>query len=141
MKVTNVSKGRIYLSDLRITHEAQTEGRRGEDRYLEPGKSVYLQNTSEVLRSAYKGLLRAWKLKGYVELEDQITLDANGGLNDTIVLDHNYGYPPVVYVLKQSGVTWVDATGTIDVSHDSGFSETTITNTTAFALTFLIRLV
>lgn len=150
MKVTNVTKAQVlYLGDLRITHEAQTEGRRGEDRYLGPGRSVYLQNTSDVLRSAYKGTLKTWRDLGYIELEDSIALDAFGGANDTVVLTHEYGYPPIVYALKQVGVTWVDATGTLDISHRADpldplarpFTQTVITNTTAFPLTFLIRLV
>ena len=141
MKVKNISTQTLYLEDLKTTREAQTEGRRGENQYLGPGKSVYLQNTSEVLRSAYQGDLRAWMDKGYIELEDKVTLDANGGPSDTVVLSHNFGSPPVVYALKQVGATWVDGTGTVDVTHDDMFTETTVTNTTAFALTFLIRLV
>jgi hypothetical protein len=140
VKVTNISTKLLYLGDLRILHESQTEGRRGEDRYLGPGRSAYLQNTSETLRSACKGTLRAWKDLGVIQLEDEVTLAASGGL-DTVILAHDYGYPPIVYVLKLVGVTWVDATGVVDISHNAGFTETTITNTTAFVLTLLIRLV
>lgn len=60
--------------------------------------------------------------------------------NDSVVLSHNFGFPPSVYLLKQVGLTWVDATGTADVVHNAAFTTTTITNTTAFAITFLIRL-
>lgn len=141
MKVTNVSDKTLYLEDLKTTREAQSEGRRGEDRYLGPGRSVYLQNTSEVLRSAYQGTIRAWLDAGYIELEDQVTLAANGDPGDTVVLAHDFGYPPVVYALKQVGATWVDGTGTLDISHNAMFTETTVTNATALPLTFLIRLV
>jgi hypothetical protein len=49
--------------------------------------------------------------------------------------------------LKQVGATWVDATGTVDVVHNvvpgsspQVFQSVTVTNTTAGALTFLVRL-
>lgn len=146
MKVTNISSSRIYLSDLKVTHASQVEGRPGENRYLAPGQSVYLQNTSEVLRSAYKGTLRIWRDRGIINLEDVVILDAFGGLSDSTTLIHDYGYPPVVYVLKQVGPNWVDATGTVDILHGAApglgsFSQTVIINTTPFVLTLLIRLV
>jgi hypothetical protein len=148
MKVTNISPGTIFLKDLRFVAQAQSEGRRGEDRYLGPGQSVYLPNTSQVLRSAIEGDLRKWLEDGIVELEDFDSLAANGNPGDTVTLTHNLGYPPSVYVLKQVGVTWVDATGTIDIVHNVApgitpqvFESVTITNTTAGALTFLIRLI
>lgn len=78
---------------------------------------------------------------GLSALEGQAALDASGGAHDTVVLTHGFGFPPVVYVLKQVGATWVDATGTVDVSHDAAFTATTVKNATAFPLTFLIRLV
>lgn len=140
MKVTNVSAITLYLHDLRVTHASQVESRQGEDRYLKPGHSVYLPNTSEVLRSAFKGDLRTWRDKGYVLLEDKISLDASGGL-DTVVLNHGLGLPPVVCILKQVGPNWVDGTGTVDISHNIDFTTTTITNTTVFPITFFIRLV
>ena len=134
MKVTNVSTTKIYLRDLRFVPQAQSEGRRGEDVYIGPGLSVYLPNTSQVLRSAIDGDLRAWRDAGVVTLEDVELLAANGG------------YPPACYVLKQVGATWVDATGTFDLVHNvvagsnpQVFESVTITNTTAGALTFFVR--
>lgn len=141
MKITNISTSTLNLDDLRVTHASQVEGRRGEDRYIGPGNSAYLPNTSEVLRSAYKGDLRKWRDVGLITLEDQVALDATGGANDTIVLTHNFGLPPSVYVLKQVGPDWVDATGTVDISHNATFTTTTVKNATLFPLTFLIRLV
>ena len=38
MKVTNISSTTIYLRDLKFVAQAQTEGRRGEDRYIAAGK-------------------------------------------------------------------------------------------------------
>lgn len=141
MKVTNVSLGNVYLKDLKVTHESQTEGRRGEDRYLMPGGSAYLPNTSEVLRSVIRGDIRKFRDAGSLTLEDTVTLSASGGGSDTIVLTHNFSFAPIVYVLKQVSSTWVDAIGTYDASHNASFTTTTISNTTSFALTFLIRLV
>ena len=147
MKVTNVSQGTIYLRDLRFVAQAQTEGRRGEDRYIAAGSSVYLPNTSQVLRSAIEGDLRAWRDAGVVELEDTDLLAANGAPGDAVTHVHNFGYAPAVYVLKQVGATWVDATGTVDIVHNvvpgsspQVFQSVTVTNTTAGALTFLVRL-
>lgn len=146
MKVTNISSTTIYLRDLRFVAQAQNEGRRGEDRYVAAGASVYLPNTSQVLRSAIVGDLRAWRDAGVVELEDTDTLAANGAPGDSATYTHDFGYPPAVYVLKQVGATWVDATGTFDAVHNvvpgsspQVFESVTITNTTAGALTFLVR--
>lgn len=146
MKVTNVSTTTIYLRDLRFVPQAQSEGRRGEDVYVGAGQSVYLPNTSQVLRSAVDGDLRAWRDAGVVTLEDVETLAANGNPGDSVTLDHPFGYPPACYVLKQVGVTWVDATGTFDLVHNvvagsspQVFESVTITNTTAGALTYFVR--
>jgi len=141
VKITNVGTRRLYLRDLRITHASQVEGRAGEDRYLAPGQFVYLPNTSEVLRSAFKGDLHAWKNQGIVTLEDQDTLDAYGGAGDTLTLSHGFGLPPQVLVLKQVGSTWVDATGTVDISHNNTFTTTTVRNTLTSSQTLFVRLV
>ena len=140
MKVKNISTKTLYLHDLKVTHASQVEARRGEDQYLFPDAQVYLPNTSEVLRSAVKGTLRKWRDEGYVILEDVDTLDANGDPNDTLTLQHNFGFPPMVYVLKQVGPDWVDATGTIDISHNEDWTIVTITNTLITTQTLLIRL-
>lgn len=129
MKVTNISTFVLYFHDLRVTHASQVEGRSGEDRYLGPGHSAYLPNTTEVVRSAYKGDLRSWRDQGLIDLEDETTLAANGAPGDTVVLTHNFGLPPSVYVLKQVGPTWVDATGTVDISHNATFTTTSVQNT------------
>lgn len=146
MKVTNISSTTVYLRDLRFVAQAQSEGRRGEDRYIPAGGSVYLPNTSQVLRSAIDGDLRVWRDAGVVTLEDTDLLAANGAPGDAVTHTHDFGYPPAVYVLKQVGATWVDATGTFDAVHNvvpgsspQVFQSVTVTNTTAGALTFLVR--
>lgn len=144
MKITNLSAVKtLYLRDLKFVREAQTNGGRGEDRYLAPGASVYLPNTTEVIRSAKTGELYAWAHSSppLVALEDTEILAANGNPGDTVVLTHNLGLPPVVSVLKFVGPTgWVDATGTYDMHHDTSFMATTITNTTNAPLLLYIRL-
>ena len=139
MKITNISTSTVYLSDLKTVRQAQNEGRRGEDRYVDAGQSVYLPNTSEVLRSVLIGDIAKWVTAGILTIEDTFGLDAAGGA-DTIVLTHGFGFPPSVYILKQVGPDWVDATGTVDITHDGAFTTVTIANTTAFPLVFKVRL-
>jgi len=136
MKVTNISAGTVFLADLYAIREAQAEGRPGEARYLQTGATVYLPDTSEVLRSARVGTIRKFRDAGVLALEDTAVLAAGA----STTLTHNWGYPPVVYALKQVGVTWVDATGTFDAVQNATFTTVTFTNTTAFPLTYVIRL-
>jgi hypothetical protein len=130
MKVTNVSSSKIYLADLKFLPQAQTEGRRGEDQYLDPGDFVYLPNTSEVIRSALKGDLKKFRDTGYITLEEVVQL-ANGG--GSITLTHNFGFAPAVVVLKRvvvgPVVTWVDATGVYNLTHNATYTTVTIQNT------------
>ncbi|MFA6233743.1 MAG: hypothetical protein WC824_06055 [Bacteroidota bacterium] len=140
MKVTNISNSTIFLNDLWAIREAQNQGRRGEAQYIPAGASVYLPDTSEVLRSATNGTLSKFRDAGVLILEDTVALAANGNPGDSVVLTHGFGYPPAAFLLKQVGITWVDATGTYDAVQNATFQTITITNTTAFPLTFLIRL-
>lgn len=144
MKVKNISGTTIYLKDLRLARQAQTEARRSEDMYLGSGKSVYLPDTSDVLRSAQKGDLFQFKRIGKISLNDETTLAAAPGPNNSIVISHGLGYPPHIAVLKKvmvgPAVTWVDATGIVDIVHNSAFTETTVTNTVALPIDFLIRI-
>lgn len=140
MKVTNVSTKKIYLKDLRVTHESLTEGRRGEDVYIAAGASKYLPDTSDVMRSAQKGDIKKWKDAGVITTDDQVNLAATGNPGASVVLTHSLGYLPDVRVYKQVGATWVDATGVVDIVHNNAFTTTTISNPTAFALTVLIKL-
>lgn len=132
MKVTNVSSSKIYLADLKFLPQAQTEGRRGEDQYLDPGDFVYLPNTSEVIRSALKGDLKKLKDTGYITLEEIRTL-ANGAPGGSVILTHNFGFPPAVVVLKKVVVgpatTWVDATGVYNCTHNAAYTTVTIQST------------
>jgi hypothetical protein len=151
MKITNISNKRIYLKDLKVLHESQTEGRRGEDIYLDPvgtpnGKIfVYLPETSEVLRSASNGDIRGFRdgdpnatppILPSISVDDFVPLN-NG---NSIVLSHFFHRQPNVTVLKQVGPNWVDATGVVDITHDAAFTQVTITNATGVNLVFLIKI-
>lgn len=136
MKVTNISALKIYLKDLKTLGESQTEGRRGEDRYLAAGASVYLPDTDVVLRSCLKGDLRNQVIAGKITLNDQVTLAASA----SSVLAHDFRYMPAVSVCKKVGSTWVDATGTYNLVHDLNFTQSTIQNATGLSLTFMIRI-
>lgn len=150
MKITNISSNRIYLADLKVLHESQTEGRRGEDIYLDPagtlnGKTfVYLPETSEVLRSASNGDIRKFRegdptasppIQPSISVDDFVPLN-NG---NSVVLSHYFHRQPNVAVLKQVGNTWVDATGVVNIVHDSAFTQVTVTNATGANLVFLIK--
>jgi hypothetical protein len=57
----------------------------------------------------------------------------------SVVVTHNFGYPPDTAIRKQSGLTWVDATGTLDIVDDSGFTTTTFTNATLQTMVVIVR--
>jgi len=103
MKVTNLSDKQLYLADLKFVPQAQEEGRRGEDRFLGPAGSAndfaYLPDTSQVIRSANKGTLKAWADTGVIQLDDFFQL-ANGA---TQTLTHGFGTPVAVQALKFAG--------------------------------------
>ena len=142
--MTNISPGTIYLKDLRIERQGTTEARRAEDAYLGPGRSTYLPDTSDVLRSAHKGDLYAFAKVGKLRLNDTTILAASPGPGNVLSIAHYLHYPPSILILKKVVVglvfTWVDATGTVDVVHNATFTETTITNTVATPIEFLVRL-
>jgi hypothetical protein len=161
MKISNITHlhadgpRRLYLKDLKFLPEAQTEGRRSDDLYLDPvGQAplvrqgiyvpprtyIYLPDTSEVLRSASYGDIHKWVAMGYLQTHDRLSLTAVGGLHDTEVLTHNLGYAPTVVALKQVGITWIDATGTVDIVHNANFTTVTISNPTGVALVLLIKI-
>ncbi len=112
--------------------------------YLGPSQSVYLPDTSDVLRSAQKGDLFQFSKAGKVRLNDSIALAAAPGPGSSVTLLHGLGYIPHVIVVKKvmvgPVVTWVDATGTLDIVHNATFTETTLTNTVALPIEFLIRI-
>jgi hypothetical protein len=144
MKVTNISLGTIYLKDLHVQRQSLTEARRAEDMYVGAGRSVYLPDTSDVIRSAQKGDLFQFARIGKLRLNESSILAASPGPGNSLVIDHHLGYIPGIVILKKvmAGplVTWVDATGTVDIVHNADFTETTITNTVAAPIEFLIRI-
>lgn len=137
MKVKNLSNSKIYLNDLRNLSGSQVDSNRGEDVYLNPGQSVYFPDTSEVMRSIYKGSIRKFVDDGLLSIQDTVTLS----FNEISVIDHNLGYPVTVVVLKQVDDTWVDATGIIDIEHNSMFTQTSITNVIDDTVTLLVKII
>ncbi len=144
MKVTNISGATIYLKDLRLIRQGQTEARRAEDLYIGPGVSKYLPDTSDVIRSAQKGDLYAFVQVSKLTLNDATTLAAAPGPGNALIIAHDLGYIPHVIVVKKVVVgpviTWVDATGVVDIVHNATFTETTITNVVPAPIDFLIRI-
>jgi hypothetical protein len=144
VKVTNISPAAIYLKDLRLVRQSQTEARRGEDMYLGPGRSAYLPDTSDVIRSAQKGDLFQFARVGKLSLNETSVLAAAPGPGNSLVIDHLLGYIPNLSILKKvmvgPTVTWVDATGTVDIVHNATFTETTITNSVPAPIEFLVRI-
>lgn len=123
--------------------QAQTEGRRTEDVYLGAGQSIYLPDTSDVLRSAQKGDLFQFVRVGKLTLNDAFTLGAAPGPGNVLTIAHLLGYIPGIVLLKKitgPPVTWVDATGTVNIVHNATFTEVTITNMVPSSMEFLIRI-
>jgi hypothetical protein len=73
-------------------------------------------------------------------LTTTVTLAANGNIGDSTTITHNLGYAPTVTVLKQSGSDWVDATGNVDITHNTGFTQVTVTNAIPFSATYIIKI-
>jgi hypothetical protein len=131
MKVTNLSNKTLFIPDLKFVPQAQSEGRRGEDVYLSPAGSVYdlakrtnndfvyLPNTSQVLRSASEGTLRAWRDQGIVQLEDVFFLNNLS----TQTLNHNFGFPQNLQALKFTGSV---VTGTVTATGKSSTVHVTL---------------
>lgn len=124
MKITNISGGNVTIPDLN-------------NLYLGPGGYVYLKNTSDVLTSTTTGNTSTLRALNQVSLEDIVVL----GPSASTTLTHGFLLAPSIYILKSVGATWVDALGTVDITHDALFSSVTITNTTLFTLTYFIRLI
>ena len=149
MKVTNLKGLRVYLKDLHVARESGSDGRRTEDHYVgaagTKNSSIYLPDTSDVLRSAQKGDLYKFAKAGVLSLNDATTLAAAPGPGNSITVNHKLGYPPIVTVFKKVIIpgpitTWVDAAGVVDIVHNVDFTSVVITNTVALPIDFLIRI-
>ncbi len=99
MIIKNISTSVLFLKDLKVTHESQSEGRRSEEFYLHPGKEVVLPNTSEVLRSVANGDIAMFVKTGKVVVGKKITVSSG----DDVTLTHNLGYVPNVVVGTYDG--------------------------------------
>jgi hypothetical protein len=144
MKVTNLTNSTIYLKDLGLIRQGQTEARRAENQYIGAGLSVYLPDTSDVVRSAQKGDLHQFEQVGKLRLNETLSLAAFPGPGNSATIHHGLGYYPHATALKKvvtgAIVTWVTSAGTVDITHNDTFTETTFTNTVALPLEFLVRI-
>lgn len=102
---------------------------------LNPGASLYLVETSEVLLSAQSGDIRRFLTAGKISLNAE-TLAAGA-----TVLTHNFGFAPNISLVKDVAGTWTDWNGNADITaitHNSTFTAVTITSTAGG--TFKVRL-
>lgn len=58
----------------------------------------------------------------------------------TTTITHNQGKVPTVLALKAVGTSWADATGCVDITHSWDSNQVTVKNTTAYTMTFKIRI-
>jgi hypothetical protein len=89
MIVTNLTNAPIYLKDLRLIRQGQSEARRAEDQYIGAGRSVYLPDTSEVIRSAQKGDLYQFEKVGKLRLNEILSLAAFPGPGNSATIHHD----------------------------------------------------
>lgn len=136
MKIKNLSNSRIYLNDLKNLSGSQADSNRGEDFYLNPGQSIYVPDTSEVLRSVHKGSIHRLIQSNKIAIRDTYVVS----MNETAEIDHNLGYPVTTVVFKQVDNNWVDATGIVDVEHNHDFTQTNITNVIDETITLLVKI-
>jgi hypothetical protein len=80
---------------------------------LDPGASLYLVETSEVLLSAQAGDIYRFEKAGKISVNDEVVLGA--GAN--VVLTHNFNFQPQVSVIKvTAGPTYTDVTAAADLT-------------------------
>lgn len=139
MKITNISNKRIYLKDLRFVPQSQTEGRRSSDVYLKPGQFIYLPDTSEVLRSFHVGDIKKFSEIGIIESHDRFNLTGSPSPGDSRTIEHNLNYPPNVFIYKKSGMDWIDATGIVNIVHNSNFTNFVVSNAAPIGIDFLVK--
>ncbi len=81
---------------------------------------------------------------GKLRLNETLALAAFPGPGNSTTITHDLGYYPHTVVLKKvvtgPTITWVDATGTVDITHNETFTETTFANAVALPLEFLVRI-
>jgi hypothetical protein len=107
---------------------------------LQPGASKYLLETGEVLLSAQAGDIYRYFLAGKLAVNDTLTI-ANGA---HVVITHNFNIIPNVTIVENPGtaptmVVPSAATG-IAVTHNTAFTQTTITNTSGSNVILGVRI-
>jgi len=113
MKVRNLTPGAIYLKDLKID-QVSIGSLRGEDRYIGPGATIYLEDTDVVLRSASKGDIFALAQAGILEVvEEPLKVNENGELD---VPTLNVGADAVIHGNLTVDGTINGSSGSVDLT-------------------------
>lgn len=137
MKITSlVSSGVLEFNDLGNVTKGVSPILRSIR--LNPGESKYLVETSEVLLSAQAGDISRFAAAGKISVNDRSLNLANGG---TVVIAHNFGYLPMVTVVKNpTGTPTAAVVGTdVSVTHTTTYLGTTVTNISGGVLSLDIR--
>ena len=139
MKIKHVgspTSGRLLFNDLGKV----TKGVAPDEQHvaLDPGASLYLPDSGEVLFSAQKGDIKRYAGAGLLEVNEPKTL-ANAA---SLTIVHGFNYVPNVTAVKKSGVTWIQAAAGTDFRAvtDALLTETIFTNISGGALDFIIRI-
>jgi hypothetical protein len=138
MKITSLmSSGVLEFNDLGSYIKGVSPVIR--DIRLNPGQSIYLLETSEVLLSAQSGdIARYAKAPAKISVNDTVVLANAAG----VTLTHNFGILPNVTVIKGAGVAPVACVIGVDITiaHNAAYTTTTVTNISGGQLTFGIRI-
>jgi hypothetical protein len=104
---------------------------------LDPGHSIYLPNSGEVMFSVIQGDARRYADHSMLTINDTAAL-ANGA---SLVITHNFKYLAHINVLKQVGGAWLPvAVADCTISTNAAMTITTITNTSGGPLTFSVNI-
>jgi len=107
---------------------------------LNSGDAVYIPDSGEVMYSAQAGDAYRYQKAGLLVVNETLQLAAAA----SYVIKHNFGFLPKIAVAKQDGNTWKDCSfetiATVSIITNAAMTETTITNVTAGALVFHVRI-
>jgi|GEM_PF-5309493 len=137
MKITSlVAKGVLTFNDLGKVIKGVSPIERSIR--LNPGDSLYLQDTSEVLLSAQSGDIRRYVDAGKLSVNDRALTVADSA---TVTVEHNFGIiPNVTVIVDPTGTPTEAVVGTdVVITHDTSYNTTTVQNTTGGAADFDIR--
>jgi len=105
---------------------------------LNPGESIYLLETGDVLLSAQAGDIKRFVDAGKLSVNDRFLAV---GIAGTVDVEHNFGMiPNITVVLDPTGTPIVAVVGTdVTITHDTDYNTTTIENLTGAAADIDVR--